>query len=137
MTPHAPFRHFVKVEHVEPGMPFLNVHVEGPLDAPHALTVAADVSSQLTRLVGRPFGLLIDVRKVTSCDAAAAGVMQNIEMSAAGLGLEAVAHLVKQKGLANQAQADIKDVGAEKIIGTFDNEAMARQFASGVREESA
>lgn len=136
MTHHAPFRHFVKVDQVEPGMPFLNVHVEGPLDAPHALTVASDVSSQLKRLVGRPFGLLIDVRKVTSCDDAGASVMQNIEMNAAGLGLEAVAHLVKQKGLAQQAQTEIKDVGAEKLIGTFDNEAMARLFASGLQEDS-
>ncbi len=131
-----PFRHFVKVELAERGWPFLNIHVEGELDVPRALKVASDVTDKLKRLIGRPFGMLIDVRKVIACDDDAASVMQNIEMNAAGLGLEAVAHLVKQKPLAQRAQAEVRAIGAQNIIGTFDNETRARHFASGLKDES-
>lgn len=130
-----PFRHSVSVDRVDAGFPFLNIHVEGPLDVPRALIVATDVTAKLKPMLGHPFGLLIDVRQVTECDAEAASVMQGIEMNAAGLGLEKVAHLVAQSALAEQAQAEVKEVGAARLIGTFDDEEAARQFASGLKGE--
>ena len=58
--------------------------------------------------------------------------MQRIEMGAADKGLEVVAHLVKQKKLVEEAVAATKEVGAEKLFGTFDDESAARRFASGL-----
>ncbi len=126
------FRHTVKLDQVDPGLAFLNVHLEGPLDAKTAQTVAADVSVRVEALQGRPFGLLMDLRQVTACDEAGAGMMKNIEMGAASKGLEVVAHLVKQKELVVEARAATLEVGAENMFGTFEDEAAARRFASGL-----
>lgn len=132
MATAAPFRHTVKLDQVDPGLAFLNIHVEGPLDAKTAQTVASDVTTRIEALSGRPFGLLVDLRQVTACDDAGAGVMKDIEMGAADKGLEVVAHLVKQKEMVVQARAATLEVGAENMFGTFDDEAAARRFASGL-----
>ena len=132
MATAAPFHHTVKLDQVDPGLAFLNVHLEGPLDAKTAQVVAADVTLRILSLSGRPFGLLMDLREVTACDDAGAGVMKNIEMGAAGKGLEVIAHLVKQKEVLVQARAATLEVGAENMFGTFDDEAAARRFASGL-----
>ncbi|GEM_PF-2188654 len=128
----GPFRHTVKLDQVDPGLAFLNVHLEGPLDAKTAQTVAADVSTRIDALSGRPFGLLMDLRQVTTCDEGGAGAMKSIEMGAANKGLEVVAHLVKQKELVVEARAATLEVGAENMFGTFDDESAARRFASGL-----
>ncbi len=128
----ATFRHAVKLEQLAQGMAYLNVHVEGPLDAASGKQVADAVAKSVEKLAGRPFGLLFDLRQVTACDAAGAEAMQRIELTAAGRGLETVAHLVKQQALAQQAQAAVKEVKGEKLIGTFDDEAKAKRFASGL-----
>jgi anti-anti-sigma regulatory factor len=132
MATAASFRHTVKLDQVDPGLAFLNVHLEGPIDAKTAQTVAADVATRIDTLSGRPFGLLMDLRQVTACDDAGAGVMKDIEMGAAGKGLDVVAHLVKQKEVVVQARAATLEVGAENMFGTFDDEAAARRFASGL-----
>ncbi|MBS1150252.1 MAG: hypothetical protein H6Q89_1950 [Myxococcaceae bacterium] len=130
------FHHTVKLDQVDPGLAFLNVHLEGPLDAKTAQTVATEVATRIDKLSGRPFGLLVDLRGVTGCDDAGAGVMKEIEMGAAGKGLEVVAHLVKQKEVVTQARAQTLEVGAENMFGTFDDEAAARRFASGLSRVS-
>jgi anti-anti-sigma regulatory factor len=132
MATAAAFRHTVKLDQVDPGLAFLNVHLEGPLDAKTAQTVASEVSQRIDKLSGRPFGLLVDLRDVTACDDAGAGVMKEIEMGAASKGLEVVAHLVNQKELVVEARAATLEVGAENMFGTFDDEAAARRFASGL-----
>ena len=132
MASAATFRHSVKLDQVDPGLAFLNVHLEGPLDAKTAATVASEVGLKIGALAGRPFGLLMDLRQVTACDDAGAGVMKDIEMGAAGKGLEVVAHLVKQKEILVEARAATLEVGAENMFGTFDDEAAARRFASGL-----
>src|SRR4051812_29544412 len=118
----AAFRHTVKLEQVEQGMAFLNVRLEGPLDATTARSVASEVASRVENLAGRPFGLLLDLRQVTACDEAGAGVMQHIEIDSAGKGLEVVAHLVKQKAVVEQARVATREMDAEKMFGTFDDE---------------
>ncbi len=70
-TAAAPFRHTVKLDQVDPSLAFANVHVEGPLDAKTAQTLASDVGTRIEALSGRPFGLLMDLRQGTSCDDAA------------------------------------------------------------------
>lgn len=136
MATAAAFRHTVKLDQVDPGLAFLNVHLAGPLDAKTAQTVAADVTTRIDALSGRPFGLLMDLREVTACDDAGAGVMKKIEMGAAEKGLEVVAHLVKQKEVLVEARAATLEVGAENMFGTFDDEAAARRFASGLSRVS-
>lgn len=130
----APFRFDVKLDQVNPGIAFLNVHLEGPLDAKTAPGVASEVASKVEKMSGRPFGLLMDLRGVTACDDAGAGVMKDIEMGAAGKGLEVVAHLVKGKELLSQARAAMKELDAQDMFGTFDDEAAARRFASGLEK---
>ncbi len=132
MATAAAFRHTVKLDQVDPGLAFLNIHLEGPIDAKTAQTVAVDVKTRIEALSGRPFGLLMDLRQVTACDEAGAGVMKNIEMGAAEKGLEVVAHLVKQKEVVVEARAATLEVGAENMFGTFEDEAAARRFASGL-----
>jgi len=126
-----PLKHSVKLEQQDSGLAFLNIRLEGDLTAAAANPISADVQGQVERLSGRPFGLLFDLRNVTSCDDGGAGAMQKIEMSAADKGLEVVAHLVKQKELVTEANKATKEVGAEKLYGTFDDESAARRFASG------
>ena len=89
---------------------------------------------RILSLSGRPFGLLMDLRQVTACDDAGAGVMKNIELGAAGKGLEVVAHLVTQKDVVVQARAATREAGGEKMFGTFDDEVAARRFASGLNK---
>lgn len=127
-----PLKHTVKLEQQDAGLAFLNVKLEGDLTAGVATGVVTEVKSQVERLAGRPFGLLFDLRSVTSCDEGGATAMQQIEMNAAGQGLEVVAHLVKQKELVTAARAATREVGAEKLFGTFDDEVEARRFASGL-----
>ena len=126
-----PLKHTVKLEQQDAGLAFLTIRLEGDLTEAQAKTVTTDVASQVERLEGRPFGMLFDLRDVTSCDDSGAGAMQRIEMGAADKGLEVVAHLVKQKELVASARAATKEVGAEKLYGTFDDESAARRFASG------
>lgn len=126
-----PLKHTVKLEQQDAGLAFLSIKLEGDLTASAASPITADVKTQVERLEGRPFGMLFDLRNVTSCDDGGAGAMQQIEMSAAGSGLEVVAHLVKQKELVKAAREATKEVGAEKLYGTFDDETAARRFASG------
>src|SRR5689334_14268530 len=111
LVPSPPFRVSVKLDQVPPGIAFVNVHLEGPLDAKNAGAVATQVSTKVKALAGRPFGLLVDLRGVTSCDEAGAGVMKNVELGAAGKGLEVVAHLVKHPDL-------VREAGADEHIGT-------------------
>lgn len=127
-----PLRHQVKLEQVDSGIAFLNIKLEGDLNAANAMGVSDEIKTRVEKLEGRPFGLLFDLRNVSSCDDSGAGAMQKIEMSAADKGLEVVAHLVKQKKLLEDARAATKEVGAEKLYGTFDDEAAARRFASGL-----
>ncbi len=124
-------KHTVKLDQVESGLAFLNIRLEGDLTAAASAPLGADVAKRVDDLEGRPFGLLFDLRAVTSCDDGGAGAMQKIEMGAAGKGLEVVAHLVKQKELVSAAKEASKEAGAEKIYGTFDDETAARRFASG------
>lgn len=131
MAAAAPFRFDVKLDQVNPGIAFLNVQVAGALDAKTASTLATEVAARVEKLTGRPFGLLMDLRQVTACDDAGGLAMKQLEMGAAGKGLEVVAHLVKQKELVTSARAATKEVGAEKLYGTFDDESAARRFASG------
>lgn len=126
------FRHTVKLDQVEQGLAFLNIQLEGPLDAAAAKQVAVQVAERVAALGGRPFGLLFDVRNVTTCDEGGASAMQGIEMAAADKGLEKVAHLVKQPTLAGAANAAVAELGGQKLIGTFDDETSARRFASGL-----
>lgn len=128
----APFRFAVKLDQVNPGIAFLNVHVEGALDAKTAGTLRTEVAAKVDGLQGRPFGLLVDLRAVTACDDAGAGVMKQMEMGAAGKGLEVVAHLVKQPELVKQANAAAREENMENTFKTFDDEAAARKFASGL-----
>ena len=132
MAAAAPFRFDVKLDQVNPGIAFLNVHVEGPLDAKTASSVATEVAARVEKLTGRPFGLLMDLRAVTACDDAGAGAMKQLEMGAAGKGLEVIAHLVKQAELMKQANAASKEEQAEGFFKTFDDETAARRFASGL-----
>jgi len=127
-----PLRHQVKLEQVDSGIAFLNIKLEGDLNAANATGVSDEIKTRVEKLEGRPFGLLFDLRNVSSCDDSGAGAMQKIEMSAADKGLEVVAHLVKQKKLVEEARAATKEVGAEKLYGTFDDESAARRFASGL-----
>lgn len=127
-----PLRHQVKLEQVDSGIAFLNIKLEGDLNAANATGVSDEIKTRVEKLEGRPFGLLFDLRNVSSCDDSGAGAMQRIEMSAADKGLEVVAHLVKQKKLVEEARAATKEVGAEKLYGTFDDESAARRFASGL-----
>lgn len=126
-----PLKHVVKLDQFEQGLAFINIRLEGDLTAAAAAPLGADVAKRVEDLEGRPFGLLFDLRAVTSCDDSGAGAMQQIELGAAGKGLEMVAHLVKQKELVTAAKQASKDAGAEKIYGTFDDETAARRFASG------
>ena len=126
------FKHAVTWQQQDQGMTYLDVHVEGPLDAKTAKQVASSVAGSVEKLEGRPFGLLFDLRQVTACDEAGAKAMQGIELSAADKGLEKVAHLVAQKDLAQQAQAEVKAAGGAELLGTFDDENTARRFASGL-----
>jgi hypothetical protein len=127
-----PLRHQVKLDQVDQGLAFLNIRLEGDLTSTSASGVADEVKSSVEKLAGRPFGLLFDLRAVSSCDEGGAGAMQKIEMGAADKGLEVVAHLVKQKKLVEEAAVATKEVGAEKLFGTFDDESAARRFASGL-----
>lgn len=127
-----PLRHQVKLEQVDSGIAFLNIKLEGDLNAVNATGVSDEIKTRVEKLEGRPFGLLFDLRNVSSCDDSGAGAMQKIEMNAADKGLEVVAHLVKQKKLVEEARAATKEVGAEKLYGTFDDESAARRFASGL-----
>ncbi|MBL8918233.1 MAG: hypothetical protein JNJ54_05195 [Myxococcaceae bacterium] len=127
-----PLKHHVKLEQQDAGLAFVSIRLEGDLTAAAANPVTAAVKAQVEKLAGRPFGMLFDLRDVTSCDDGGAGAMQQIEMSAAGTGLEVVAHLVKQKELVKAAREATKEVGAEKLYGTFDDESAARRFASGL-----
>lgn len=127
-----PLKHTVKLDQQDSGLAFLNIRLEGDLTEAVAGGVTSDVKAQVERLAGRPFGLLFDLRDVTSCDDSGAGAMQRIEMSAADKGLEVVAHLVKQKELVAAARKATQEVGAEKLYGTFDDETAARRFASGL-----
>lgn len=127
----TPLKHTVQLDQFESGLAFLNIRLEGDLTAAASAPIGADVAKRVESLEGRPFGLLFDLRAVTSCDDGGAGAMQQIEMGAAGKGLEVVAHLVKQQGLVGAAMKDSKEAGAEKFYGTFDDETAARRFASG------
>lgn len=127
-----PLRHQVKLEQVEAGIAFLNIKLEGDLNAANATGVSDEIKTRVEKLEGRPFGLLFDLRNVSSCDDSGAGAMQKIEMGAADKGLEVVAHLVKQKKLVEDARVATKEAGAEKLYGTFDDESAARRFASGL-----
>ncbi len=132
MAAAAPFRFAVKLDQVNPGIAFLNVHLEGPIDAKTAATLGTEVAARVDTLMGRPFGLLMDLRQVTACDDAGGAAMKQIELGAAGKGLEVIAHLVKQKELAAQANALAKEDNMQDMFKTFDDEAAARQFASGL-----
>lgn len=127
-----PLRHQIKLEQIDQGMAFLSIRLEGDLTSTSATPLADDVKSRVEKLEGRPFGLLFDLRNVSSCDDGGAGAMQKIEMGAADKGLEVVAHLVKQKKLVEDARVATKEAGAEKLFGTFDDETAARRFASGL-----
>jgi hypothetical protein len=127
-----PLRHQVKLEQVDSGIAFFNIRLEGELTSASASGVADEVKTRVEKMEGRPFGMLFDLRDVSSCDEGGAGAMQQIEMGAADKGLEVVAHLVKQKKLVEEARKATKEVGAEKLYGTFDDEAAARRFASGL-----
>jgi MFS superfamily sulfate permease-like transporter len=127
-----PLRHQIKLEQIDQGMAFLSIRLEGDLTSTSATPLADDVKSRVEKLEGRPFGLLFDLRSVSSCDDGGAGAMQKIEMGAADKGLEVVAHLVKQKKLVEDARVATKEAGAEKLFGTFDDETAARRFASGL-----
>lgn len=132
----TPFRFAVKLDQVNPGIAFLNVHVEGPLDAKTAATLRTEVAAKVDGMQGRPFGLLMDLRAVTACDDAGAGVMKQMEMGAAGKGVEVIAHLVKNPELVKQANAASREEQMEDSFKTFDDEAAARQFASGLSKKA-
>ena len=127
-----PLKHLVKLEQVDEGLAFLNVRLEGDLTQASAAGVKTDVSAQVERLAGRPFGLLFDLRQVTSCDESGATAMQQIELGAADKGLEVIAHLVKQPALVTAAREATREAGAQKLYGTFDDETQARRFAGGL-----
>ena len=128
----TPLKHQVKLEQLDQSRAFFSVTIEGDLNATSAKSVADDVKTKVENFEGRPFGLLFDLRKVTSCDEGGASAMQAIEMGAADKGLEVVAHLVKNKELVQKATEATKEVGAEKLFGTFDDESAARRFAAGL-----
>lgn len=127
-----PLRHQVKLEQIDQGMAFFSIRLEGDLTSASATPLADEVKSRVEKLEGRPFGMLFDLRAVSSCDDGGAGAMQKIEMGAADKGLEVVAHLVKQKKLVEDARVATKEAGAEKLFGTFEDETAARRFASGL-----
>lgn len=126
------FQHSVKLDQVEQGLAFLSINIQGPLNATSAKQVVEQVTTRVDALAGRPFGLLFDLRGITDCDEGGADAMQSIEERAADKGLEKIAHLVAQQELVEQSNAAIKEAGGAKLICTFNDEVMARRFASGL-----
>ena len=129
----TPLKHHIKLEQIDQGLAFLNVKLEGDLTAASAKSVTEEMKARVEKFEGRPFGLLFDLRAVTSCDEGGAGAMQAIEMGASDKGLEVVSHLVKNPKLVEEARKATKEVGAEKLFGTFSDETAARNFAAGVQ----
>jgi anti-anti-sigma regulatory factor len=128
-----PLRHQIKLEQIDQGLAFFSVKLEGDLTAASAKGVTEEMKTRVEKFEGRPFGLLFDLRAVTSCDEGGAGAMQAIELNAADKGLEVVSHLVKNKKLVEEARKETAAVGAEKLFGTFDDETAARRFAAGIQ----
>lgn len=129
----TPLKHSIKLEQIDQGLAFFSVKLEGDLTAASARPVADDIKTRVEKFEGRPFGLLFDLRAVTTCDEGGAGAMQAIEMGASDKGLEVVSHLVKNKKLVDEARTATKEAGAEKLFGTFDDETAARRFAAGIQ----
>lgn len=122
----------ISLDQLERGIAFISIELEGSLAAETGAAVAADVERLIDGLHGRPFGVLFDLRKVQSCDAGGAAAMQRVEMNAARRGLEKVAHLVAQRNLVEQATREMQKLGGAQLIATFDDEVLARRFASGL-----
>lgn len=113
------------------GLPVIIIDLVPELTLADSQAVRELVRRQIEALAGRAFTILMDTRAVQSVEEGSLAQLQQVEMEAAGLGLERVAHVVRFPEMQERLAAIYRDLGYPNLYGTFTDRGAAFRFLHG------